>query len=213
MKAINRVRASRSLGCFLAGVSLLLPTSAGAQDSNEAELIMSGAAVYGKMCGRCHNPRSPIERSDREWVTIIAHMRVRGNLTGGQVRQILAFLQATNTDPGQPTPIASSADVVEGAGTPGAVNGELEAPIRLDLAERGGQVLREKACLGCHVLGGEGGNVGPKLDGVIDRRDLGYLRRKLRDPTFDNSTSMMPNLALSQEEVEAILAHLAKKRE
>ncbi len=66
--------------------------------------VAAGAAVYGSMCGRCHNARSPLERTDREWVVIIAHMRVRGNLTGPQVRDVLAFLQATN---GQPAGSAS----------------------------------------------------------------------------------------------------------
>ena len=35
------------------------------------------------------------------------------------------------------------------------------------------------------------------------------VRRKLMDPTFDNSTSMMPNLGPTSDQIEAIVAYLA----
>ncbi len=47
------------------------------------------------------------------------------------------------------------------------------------------------------------------MKSVIERRGAAYVRQKLVDPTFDNSTSMMPNFGLSQEEVDALVAYLA----
>ncbi len=91
---INRMMTTRILG-ITAGIWLgaLVPGSALAQQNTSAD-VTEGARVYGDMCGRCHNPRSPLEHNDRAWVAIANHMRNRGNLTGGEVRSVLAFLQA-----------------------------------------------------------------------------------------------------------------------
>lgn len=161
--------------------------------------VAEGARVYGDMCGRCHNPRSPLERTDRDWVVIANHMRVRGNLTGQQVRNVLAFLQATNGDPRTPSG-PSAADVATQPDRPPSADPEVIA--------RGRTLVVESACLGCHVVGTEGGRVGPTLNGVARRRTAQYVRRKLADPAFDNATSMMPSFGLTAEQIEAIVAYL-----
>ena len=56
----------------------------------------AGALAWSQNCMRCHNLRNPNERSDREWVVIVDHMRVRGNLTAEESRLILRFLQSAN---------------------------------------------------------------------------------------------------------------------
>ena len=55
-----------------------------------------GARAWAQNCMRCHNIRDPQERSDREWETIVHHMRVRANLTAEEHRLILEFLKAAN---------------------------------------------------------------------------------------------------------------------
>jgi cytochrome c1 len=40
--------------------------------------------------------RDPKELRDDQWRGVIAHMRVRGNLTGQEARDVLAFLQGSN---------------------------------------------------------------------------------------------------------------------
>lgn len=179
-------------------VLLLSMLTAPEMAGQDTDAVVAGAAVYGDMCGRCHNPRSPLERSDREWVTIINHMRIRGNLTGGQVREVLAFLQAMNGDPGQAT---------KTEGDRGAEDDD--APVRSELTAEGREIVATKACVGCHLIAGRGANVGPKLDGVVRRRGSRYVRRKLADPTLDNATSMMPDFELTDDEIEAVLAYLA----
>ena len=47
-------------------------------------------------CGQCHNYREPQELRDDQWHVVVAHMRVRANLTGEQARDILAFLSSSN---------------------------------------------------------------------------------------------------------------------
>ena len=80
--------------CIGVGLALALHgANAAAQDG---DLVSEGARVYGTTCGSCHNARSPLERTDRQWTVIVNHMRARANLTGSETRAVLAFLQATN---------------------------------------------------------------------------------------------------------------------
>lgn len=58
--------------------------------------MAEGAKLYGQNCLRCHTARSPMERTDREWVTIVNHMRARANLRRSEAQALMAFLQATN---------------------------------------------------------------------------------------------------------------------
>ncbi len=191
----------------LCALMLAIPQAAAGQSS---DAVAEGARVYGGMCGRCHNPRSPLERSDRDWVTIVNHMRIRANLTGQQVKAVLAFLQATNSDPRETAPLPSGE-----AAAPSAVRATeaatLTAPASRDpeLVGRGETLVAQRACLGCHVIGKAGGRVGPSLNGVVKRRGTEFVRRKLADPTFDNATSMMPNFGLTPGDIEALLAFLA----
>lgn len=166
--------------------------------------VAEGARVYGDMCGRCHAPRSPLERTDRDWVVIVNHMRARGNLTGAQVKRVLAFLQATNNSPSERIPLAE-------AGAPRAAPIADDRPPSEAAADvsHGRELVTAKACVGCHVVAGTGGQIGPSLDGVVKRRGPGFVRHKLGDPTFNNTTSMMPNFGLSGGDIEAILAYLA----
>lgn len=80
------------------GLALLVPTQAESQQ--DAALIARGAEVFSTTCGRCHNVRSAVERNDREWMVITAHMRARANLAKSQAAAVLAFLQATNVPEG-----------------------------------------------------------------------------------------------------------------
>ena len=188
----------------LAAVTSILASPGGlvAQEATGRQ-VAAGAAVYGDMCGRCHNPRSPLERSDRDWVTIINHMRVRANLTGRQVKDVLAFLQATNTSPAERVPLPAAAPTREE--TPVAVGDVSTDPA---VIARGTALVEQKACVGCHVIGTAGGQVGPSLNGVVKRRGPDFVRKKLADPTFNNATSMMPNFGLTMDEIESIVAYL-----
>ncbi len=180
----------------------LSATGAAAQQAS-ADNVAAGARVYGDVCGRCHNPRSPLERSDRAWVLIANHMRVRGNLTGKEARSVIAFLQNTNTDPRRVV-------VTEGA-VPATEETVRSGPTATDVESiaEGKSLIDQKACLGCHVIGNAGGSVGPGLNGVVGSKGAAFVRRKLANPTFNNAASMMPNFGLTTEQIEAILAYLA----
>lgn len=96
---------TRSVFAWALGLALFVPTQAESQQ--DPALVARGAELYSTTCGRCHNVRSGAERTDREWVAIIAHMRARANLAKSQAAAVLAFLQATNV-PEAGTPTAST---------------------------------------------------------------------------------------------------------
>jgi mono/diheme cytochrome c family protein len=191
-----RILTSRTwiLGLFASG-GLLAGSTPGL--TQQAGSVVEGARIYGDVCGTCHNPRSPLERSDRDWVTIVNHMRVRANMSGQQARDVLAFLQATNQDPRQ------EANIPRETGDP-AIGVQQAGEVA-----QGERLVGEKACLGCHIIGDGGGNIGPSLNGVVSRKGADDVARKIVDPTFDSSTSMMPNFGLSEEEAGWITAYLA----
>lgn len=189
-------------------VAGLVAGSAGTTTAqNAASEISRGAEVYGSTCGRCHQARSPLERTDREWVTIANHMRVRANLTGGQMRAVIAFLQATNNDPARAVSVTGREMPMPAEQEPQ----DLAGPVSTDAEriEEGRQLTSQNACLGCHVIGDAGGNIGPSLNNVVQRRGAAFVRQKMLNPTFDNATSMMPNFGLTNDQVEAIAAYLA----
>jgi mono/diheme cytochrome c family protein len=85
-----------------------------------------------------------------------------------------------------------------------------------------GQTLFQEKCASCHTIG-QGDLVGPDLKGVTDRRDVDWLTRWIsapdkmlaaNDPTATALLAQyknvpMPNLGLSQAQVEALIAYLA----
>lgn len=195
---MNAIPNARGLILGLAAALAFLPFPSAAQIT---EVAAEGARYYGNVCGRCHNPRSPLERSDQEWVIIVNHMRVRANLTASQARSVLAFLQAMNEVPVVTEPILS---VLPLEGRPPSRDAQV--------IERGRLLLAANACIGCHLVAGAGGQIGPTLDGAVNRRGADFVRRKLANPLFNNATSMMPVFGLSADEIEALTAYLATLR-
>jgi putative heme-binding domain-containing protein len=49
-------------------------------------------------------------------------------------------------------------------------------------AVHGGQLVREKGCLACHLMRGEGGSQGPDLSLIGSQRSATHLRESLLDP-------------------------------
>jgi mono/diheme cytochrome c family protein len=87
--------------------------------------------------------------------------------------------------------------------------------------KKGKSLWNAKGCMGCHTIG-KGRAAGPDLMGVLDRRSLDWVQRWLHDPTpmlqsdstaialmaqFNNTK--MPNLQLTDEEVNALIAYVA----
>ena len=77
------------------------------------------------------------------------------------------------------------------------------------------------ACNRCHVVAGEGGPVGPALDGIATRKSEDYLLESLTDPQavmaegFPAEISPMPpmGILLTEQELRDVMAYLVTLRE
>ncbi|MFZ3230676.1 MAG: cytochrome c [Pseudobdellovibrio sp.] len=68
-------------------------------------------------------------------------------------------------------------------------------------------------CVACHSLQGQGGSVGPTLDGVGSRRDASYINKWLHDPVSLKVDSKMPKLPLTEEDITELTAFLSQLKE
>lgn len=64
-------------------------------------------------------------------------------------------------------------------------------------------------CIACHALEGQGGAVGPALDGVGDRKTKEELIAWLRDPPKVKPDTKMPKLPLSEIDITELAAYLS----
>jgi len=65
-------------------------------------------------------------------------------------------------------------------------------------------------CIACHSLDGQGGAVGPALDGIGSRRDAAYIQKWLADPMSIKADSLMPKLPLSEADITELTAFLSQ---
>lgn len=67
-------------------------------------------------------------------------------------------------------------------------------------------------CVACHALGGQGGIVGPALDGIGSRRDAAYLSKWIHDPAAVKPGTAMPKMPLSEGQIDEIVAFLSHQK-
>jgi mono/diheme cytochrome c family protein len=72
----------------------------------------------------------------------------------------------------------------------------------------GKKLYNNLGCGNCHMVGGQGGAAGPKLDGTGKRRDAKFLTQKLTNPKFNQPQSIMPPLNKPAKDVQAVVAYL-----
>jgi len=123
----------------------------------------------------------------------------------GDIEDLLAFLRwCGNVDlngfPPKPTlmPLAVPAP---GAGGGGEVAASADRP----------QIFNQ-LCIACHALGGQGGAVGPALDGVGARRGATYLKQWLTDPHAVKADARMPKLPLETGQIDELVAFLSHQK-
>lgn len=88
-------------------------------------------------------------------------------------------------------------------------------------ADLGKTLFMRRSCSGCHAIGKHGRMAGPDLMGVTARRSNDWLKAWLKSPDTmiktdstakqmynENHMIRMPNLKLSDEEVDALIAYL-----
>ena len=72
----------------------------------------------------------------------------------------------------------------------------------------GRRLFEEKGCLGCHSVGGKGGNLGPALDEVAKRHDPAWIVAHFRNPQAITPGSVMPQFDFTEQETRALTEFL-----
>lgn len=98
-----------------------------------------------------------------------------------------------------------------------------EFEVDAGLAEKGATLFENEQCAQCHNIGGKA-LIGPDLEGLLERRELGWVRKMIASPeamTKKDSTAralkeefggiQMPDPGLSEEEITAIIHYIASE--
>lgn len=216
--------------------------------SSAEELIGAGEGVYGTVCTACHGlgTRAPNLVSDHAglgpigarclaalgagckdylytsltnpgdsalagFANIMPDMRTQ--LDGNQIWAVIAYLQSNGGD------VTVSGEDVQKTATTAGTAGSAGATLSATTDPR--ELLREKACLGCHVLDGAGPPIGPPFDGMGSRLNRNQIREAILNPNasvakgYEQFAGMMPQNfgdQLSAAQLERIVEFLAARR-
>ncbi len=83
----------------------------------------------------------------------------------------------------------------------------------LESADLGARLFQAKGCIGCHSIGGTGGDTGPSLDDVVSRRTEGWMLAHFRDPQAVSPGTVMPQFGFSEAEAHSLVLFLRKIHE
>ena len=72
----------------------------------------------------------------------------------------------------------------------------------------GRRLFEEKGCIGCHSLGGKGGNIGPPLDEVAKRHNAQWIVGHFKNPQAVSPGSVMPQFNFTEQETRALTEFL-----
>ncbi len=182
------------------GAGLILLTSsysvsAFAADYPEAGNFSDGSKVWAENCNRCHNMRGPKELRDDQWISTAFHMRIRAGLTGQEMRDVITFLQASNTKT-----VAAGATQVAAVISIGAT----------------GKEIFEKTCIACHGADGKGAFPGTPdftdSSGALSKSDDVLINHIINGFQSPGSPMAMPpkggNPNLSAKDIAAVLKHI-----
>ena len=176
--------------------TLLLGSSASlSADYPEAGNFSNGSRIWADNCTRCHNLRGPKELRDDQWISTTFHMRVRGGLTGQETRDIITFLQASNTKA-----VSESSTLVAARAGTGAT----------------GKETYNQTCISCH--GGDGKGAFPGVpdftdkDGRLSKSDDVLKKHVIEGYQSPGSAMAMPpkggNPNLSESDIDRVLSYI-----
>jgi nitric oxide reductase subunit C len=190
-------------------------------DSKLTEEAKRGKEIWDKNnCMGCHTILGEggyyapeltkvVERRGEEWIKVFIkdpqamypgeRKMVKYNFTDGQISDVIAFLKWVgemdlNGFPPKPQKHLASTQI------------DNNKTVQQDQPTKFKQL-----CTACHSIGGNGGNVGPALDGVHKKYDHAYLLKWISDPATVKPGTAMPKLPLTSEEVNEIVNYLIKQ--
>jgi len=178
-------------------LALWLPTNAFAQDFPEPGDFARGAQSWANNCSRCHNMRDPQDLRDDQWITTVFHMRIRAGLTGQQTRDILTFLQGSNTRIVEEPVILAAADTTA-------------------VSTLSGEDIYLQTCIACHGADGKGTVPGApdftSPDGPLSQSDEVLVQHITEGFKSKGSPMAMPpkggNSSLNNNDIQAVLQYM-----
>ena len=178
-----------------------LASIAMAADYPEPGDFASGSRVWAENCNRCHNIRDPRDLRDDQWITSTFHMRIRAGLTGGETRDILTFLQASNAE------ITADTEL-----TPLATEHATENT-------RSGEEIYSQTCVACHGPDGKGALPGvpnfSRADGPLGKSNEVLHQNIWLGYQSSGSPMAMPpkggNPALTRADIDLVLRYLREE--
>ncbi len=200
--------------------------------------VGSGKQVMNKyMCLRCHqtNGEGGSEGPDlsgvgsrRDWVWIYAHTvnpqamttgstMPRFTLTRDELRDITVYLltlQSGQDRVSDASLIAQKPDLSYAEWPPAPAAAKNIAPVQDGLTPdyQGVQLFRDVGCYYCHSIDGRGGTVGPSLTFIGRKRGRDETVKLLRNPTDVLPGGVMPQLNLTETQVQALADYLTTLR-
>lgn len=169
-----------------------------AADYPEPGDFASGSRVWAENCNRCHNVRDPRDLRDDQWITSTFHMRIRAGLTGRETRDILTFLQASNTVITADTKLTALATELATGNA------------------RSGEEIYAQTCVACHSADGKGALPGvpnfSRVDGPLGKSNEILQQNILLGYQSPGSPMAMPpkggNPALTGADIALVLRYL-----
>ena len=140
---------------------------------------------------------------------------MRRSLSNNQIWALVAYLQSAG---GEVT--VTGADIGasdDGSSVASAPTAAAPATASADPVE----IMRANACLSCHILAGEGAEMGPTFDGMGARLDADYIRESILDPAagasegFEEFLGAMPPIfsnQLNAGQLEILVQFLVSQR-
>lgn len=186
--------------------------------------IAHGKEIYGKLgCAGCHGAEgkgdggSSKELHDDKGQLLPARDYTKGLYLGGDTALSIRTRFLTGMDG---TPMPSFADSLPNANDAWDLAHYIlslrapKEPTPGDKVEWGKRVVEEKHCASCHIVEHQGGQVGPSLDVIGAKLRFDWAKAFLADPPsqgkiYPYTPYRMPNLGLSPDEIDAVLAYLA----
>jgi len=90
------------------------------------------------------------------------------------------------------------------------VDDGLEVPVEMNEESRrqGEQLYERLGCRACHIVGGQGGYVGPDLSDSGRRLKAGWTKAWLQQPEHWKPGTLQPDYGLDEDESTALTAYL-----
>jgi cytochrome c2 len=205
--------------CLAIGINLSSPWRASAQKtSSKPDAAKTGAALYTELrCGLCHEvaasgvniPPSLALAGNKfqiEWLAAYLKAPYRRRWASTSVRPVLRMPNFLLSDE-ETRALAAFLSTQRDTTRIRKLSFEFNKNDSASVAE-GKEIFQEYACYGCHKIAGQGGDVGPNLDGVGSRFHPGYLEAFLRNPQALLPGSPMKVSGLWDEEAQALVAYL-----